>query len=409
MIYKHTKRWLPLIELLAVMGIIFAGMTIWQWSFHDWSPNPLLFVVLYFALRYGIRSGLPAAVLAVLLYAWEVYEKEQDLFFMLNDWLLYKWVVIFLLTGLVVGFYASEWRSRYFTLAGEYEEQEARFTKIEQSYKELSIVKEALEKRIVGAQDSLFTLYKMAKALGSDDSEIIFTDAVRLFKELIGASSIVIYRMDSSGKALRLKVSYGAGTSYPSSVFMDQDSLYRRVCESRLIQLRSEQEQSSIPVMAGPIVGEHGDLIGVIGLNGLDFKTVNRQTVELFRLILLWMGESFVKAYRLEKAARQEKSFPGTSILKPEHFYSRLTEETTRASDFDQQFALFQLPIDFGAQDSEAGLREVESLLKHTLRENDVMTYDAFRGELLFLLPATSPELKDKIEQRIRSRFQEGA
>lgn len=408
MIYRQNRRWVAWTELAIVLILLTAVHFIYHFRITDWSPNPLLFLVLYFAVRYGTLVGLGAAAGSAVLHLWLHYSKNGDLILFFQQWSQFKWLAAYVLLALFVGHYVSDRLFRYRLLAEEHDELKAQLTKVEQSYSDLLTVKQSLEKRIVGAQDSMMTLYKMAKALDSDDSEIIFTDAVRLFKDIIHAGSIVIYRLDSTSTIMRLKVCFGQDRQYASSVFLDQPSIYRRVFETRTIQLRMEGEDKAMPLLAGPIQGEHGEVIGIIGLDGLEFKTLTRQTADLFQLILQWMGESCVKAFRKEAALLNEQVFAGTRILRPEHFYNRLQEETLRASDFLQHFTLLQLPIDLSGHEETAALQEVDGLLQHTLREQDVVGYDAFRSELLFLLPATSPELKSLIEERIKKRFPEG-
>ncbi|WP_426448554.1 hypothetical protein ACP26L_28530 [Paenibacillus sp. S-38] len=409
MIYTQERRWIPWTELIVLFLLLYAASQSLPAPVSEWSPDPLLFIVLYFALRYGTRLGLPAAAGAALLYGWEFFRGGGDGYTLFNEWPEYQPLVVYAGIALFVGHYSSTQRYRYRSLAEEHEDLQSRLALVEKSCSDLSVVKNALEKRIVGAQESLFTLYKMAKALDSDDPEIIFTDAVRLFRELIHAESVVIYRMDASGKVMRLKVSYGSKPDgYPGSVFLEQPSLYRRVYESRLIQIRGAADPPRDPLMAGPILGEEGELIGIIGLDGLDFKTMNKATADLFKLILGWMGESCIRAFREAEKLRGERYFMDTLIMKPEPFYNRLSEETLRASDFSQKFTLFQLPIEFEGMDTEAALQEMDALLRQTLRADDVVGYDAFRGELLFLLPATAPELRERIESRIRGRFGEG-
>ena len=123
--------------------------------------------------------------------------------------------------ALFVGHVSSDLRSRYAVLADEFEDNKQQLAKMDTSYHDLLFVKKkALETKVVGAQESMYTLYKIAKALDSEDSEIIFTDAVRLCKDLIQAGSIVIYRMSPGGDVMRLKVYYGAETHYPATVFL---------------------------------------------------------------------------------------------------------------------------------------------------------------------------------------------
>ncbi|MCZ8519009.1 MULTISPECIES: hypothetical protein [Paenibacillus] len=410
MIYTQERRWIPWVELAALFLLLAAASYGGPVRFTAWTPNPLLFAVLYFALRYGTRLGLPAAAGAALLHLWEYSRSGRDPYFLFNQWSEYQWLAVYAGLALFVGHYSSNQRYRYRRLAEEHEDLQDRMETMEKSYSDLTRVKDALENRIVGAQESLFTLYKMARALDSDDPEMIFTDAVRLFRELIHAESVVIYRIDPTGKVLRLKVTYGTHPGdYPGSVFLENPSLYRRVCESRLIQLRDAADPPEDPLMAGPILGEEEELIGIIGLSGLDFKTLNKATVDLFKLILVWMGESCVKAFRETAKRRGERYFPDTLILRPEAFYNRLEEETLRASDFSQKFTLFQLPIDFEGIETDEALLEIDGLLRHTLRSDDVLSYDAFRRELLFLLPATAPELREQIEARIRGRFGKGS
>ncbi|MGO4274864.1 hypothetical protein AB4Z22_34380, partial [Paenibacillus sp. TAF58] len=62
-------------------------------------------------------------------------------------------------------------------------------------------------------------------------------------------------------------------------------------------------------------------------------------------------------------------------------------------------------PIEFSEMEETDALIEINGLTQQMLRDEDAMAYDSFRGELLFLLPATSPELASRIEDRIRDRF----
>lgn len=374
-----------------------------------WSLNPFIFLILYFALRYGNRIGIAAAAGASLLHIAAYISTQGDMYGLFDRWEQAKWFICYWGIALFVGYVSSDLRSRYNILADEFEEMKEHLGKVEGSYHDLHVVKKALETKVIGAQESLFTLYKIAKALDSEDSEIIFTDAVRLCKDLIQAGSIVIYRMNPSGDVLRLKVYYGSESRYPATVFLDKPSLYSRVREEKSIQMRMEGEPLDVPIIAGPLLDQNRNIVAIIGLSGMDFITLNKHTLDLFRLILTWMGESCVKAFERELKLYEERYFPGTKVMVPAYFYAKLNEETLRATDFDQKFLLLKLPIELGDMDEAEALLEIHEITRQMLRDEDAMSYDAFRGELMFLLPATSPELAARIEDRIRKRLGRGA
>jgi hypothetical protein len=408
LIFRQNRRWIAWLELAVIFAILIVIYLVYRVEWLAWSLNPLMFVILYFSLRYGIRIGIATAGGASLLHIATYIEMNGDLYGLFDRWDQAKWFISYWGIALFVGHVASDLRFRYSILADEFEENKQHLAKVEESYKDLHVVKKALETKVIGAQESLFTLYKIAKALDSEDSEIIFTDAVRLCKDLIQAGSIVIYRMNPTRDVLRLKVYYGSEPRYPATVFLDKPSLYARVREEKSIQLRLEGEPQDIPLLAGPLLDQNNQIVAIIGLNGLDFVNMNKYTLDLFRLILTWMGESCVKAFEREQKLNDQRYFPGTRVMVPEYFYTKLNEETLRASDFDQKFLLLQLPIDLGEMEESAALREINEITRLMLRDEDAMSYDAFRGELLFLLPATSPELAALIEERIRDRFNRG-
>ncbi|MDD9272245.1 hypothetical protein ACFPES_35125 [Paenibacillus sp. GCM10023248] len=409
MIYRQNRRWLPYIELAAVAAIIVAIYLVYRLDWLAWSLNPFMFLILYFALRYGNRVGVMAAAGVSLLHIAAYLSVHGDMYGLFDRWEQAKWFICYWGIALFVGHVASDLRFKYSMVADELEEMNAQLAKVEGSYRDLHVVKKALETKVIGAQESLFTLYRIAKALDSEDSEIIFTDAVRLCKDLIQAGSIVIYRMNQNGDVLRLKVYYGPETRYPATVFLDKPSIYSRVREEKSIQMRLEGEPLDVPIMAGPLLDQNQNIVAVIGLNGMDLVSLNKYTLDLFRLILTWMGESCVKAFERERKLKDERYFPGTKVMVPEYFYAKLNEEALRETDFDQKFLLLKLPVELGDMEESAALLEINELTQRMLRDEDAMSYDAFRGELLFLLPATSPELAALIEERIRNRFDRGA
>ncbi|WJH35018.1 hypothetical protein N6H14_02495 [Paenibacillus sp. CC-CFT747] len=295
MIYRQNRKWLAWVEAAVIYGAAAFWLITYDVPWLLWSPNPFLFVVLYFALRYGNRVGIAAAAGASALHLASFLQENGDWYGLFDRWENSKWFISYWGIALFVGHVASDLRFRYAVLADEQEETKEHLAKVEESYGDLMKVKAALENKVVGAQESLFTLYKIARALDSDNSEIIFTDAVRLFKDLIKAASIVIYRMSPSGDILRRKVYFGGEITYPATVFLDRPSVYARVCSERTIQLRMENEPADSPMLAGPLLDEEGKVIAVIGLNGLDFAAMNRHTVDLFRLILVWMGKAASK------------------------------------------------------------------------------------------------------------------
>ncbi|MBP1967720.1 hypothetical protein [Paenibacillus aceris] len=409
MIFRQNRRWIAWLELAVILATLIVISLVYRLDWLSWSLNPFMFVILYFSLRYGNRIGIATAVGASLLHIVTYIQVNGDLYGLFDRWDQAKWFICYWGIALFVGHVSSDLRFRYNILADEYEENKQQLAKVEGSYNDLHVVKKALETKVIGAQESLFTLYKIAKALDSEDSEIIFTDAVRLCKDLIQAGSIVIYRMNPSGDVLRLKVYYGSEPQYPATVFLDKPSLYARVREEKSIQMRLESEPLDVPLFAGPLLDQNNRIVAIIGLNGLDFVNTNKYTLDLFRLILTWMGESCVRAFEKEEKLNEKRYFPGTKVMVPEHFYAKLNEETLRASDFDQKFLLLHLPIDLGEMEESAALLEINEITRLMLRDEDAISYDAFRGELLFLLPATSPELAALIEDRIRDRFNRGA
>ena len=120
--YSQSKKYRSLIEalfIIALLSVYDYYSPIQMTSLH---PGPLLFIIMFFSLKYGWKIGILLFFSALAYVSAEHYIQQRDLLLLFIDYGQFKWILLYLTTAIACGFYSTTTREKYQDLLYEIEE-----------------------------------------------------------------------------------------------------------------------------------------------------------------------------------------------------------------------------------------------------------------------------------------------
>lgn len=349
------------------------------------------------SLRYGNIIGLFQAGICSILYIISYTLLDKDLFLLLIDFNNYKFLLMFFGTAILLGLVRDRYEQRIADLLVENKKLSDESGQIKKNYDKIQLAKEELKKQIIGAEDSILSLYDVASSLESMESEEIFSEVMGILVKFLKAKTVSIYTINKYQSYFRLKVRFGDKKLLPNSIEIKSDPFFDKIKTSKVAQ-KPEPSDPNLPIFSAPLVHE-GELIGVMNMEEADFTIVTDYTFNLFKIITEWTAKSLTRALLYEHQMRPEKYFQKTAILRIDFFKKRLAHEQTRFSKYGIPFLhlTYKSPI--------KNVEQIQEKIKTAVREGDVLGYEEKKSILHVLLPVCPENLKPLIEGRIMDAF----
>lgn len=356
-------------------------------GFIDYEPHPFWLGIGLFALGYGVRAGLFAALLSAALYlsfAW--YEVDPYLF---KDPAFYVLPSLFLIVGTVMGVLTYRHRHRIEHLSVEQGRLNDEITRLQLERKTARHINAGLEKKIVTQMSSLVTLYEGARRLEPTKLDDFFHNILQFFMKTLELEEATLYVREGAGWKLKC---FQGGEEYrhrPEQIQLSQGIIGLAGTQSRIVSIRDfariRDPQGAFPdflgecLVAGPLrKGEQGEVIAVVGIEKMSFLKFNSATINLFSLLLGWASRELGQAYLFREQQAKDILDPDYNIYSERYLHMRAAAEVARSQKY-------YLPLVFGwvrvegleAYPKEQQLKirlEVAGLLKACCREIDVVS-----------------------------------
>ncbi|WP_269317637.1 hypothetical protein [Exiguobacterium sp. KJ 601] len=157
---------------------------------------------------------------------------------------------------------------------------------------------------------------------------------------------------------------------------------------------------SSDPLLAAPIRYD-GAIREVVIVQELDLTRLRSYEMNMMQLVLDWAGTRIEKARAMELMLTQHEFVEGTQIYQMAGFDEKVKLQAARHEQYDQPYSTVALRVDH----VNLSLIEMELILRQSMREIDVIGYDAESETLHFLLPGTPQEFADRFKERMEQTF----
>jgi diguanylate cyclase (GGDEF)-like protein len=354
---KRVRPWWPYIEATVFIALailvqerFFPGNP----AYRD-LPFSLLWVpILLIAGRYGTAPAVFTGFLAAGFYFYGVSLENfslREFSFSRNDKVM---LFSYIFVSIFIGQMYDRLRNQLFSLQHDHDDLKAQFNNLKQHHQSLQLVNEELEKRLVGRQATLSSLYEMARGLEKLDEKHLFQGLLELLVKFMHASKCCLFLKKENGSLV-----LAANQGYADD---ERALLETKGMENSLIQtaLRGEfplsfrgghEEQARLPhpfrsLMASPIrLLTTGQTVGIITVDEMPFLAVNAGNLRILGIIADWAAQNIEKARAFKDLQARELDDQLTGVYSNGYFRIRIVEEMNRSQRHEVPFSLFLLKI----------------------------------------------------------------
>jgi GGDEF domain-containing protein len=379
-------------------------------GFLDVSPNPALALVALLAVRHGLRAGLVSGlVTAGAVAACVVVRLDHASWSELRS--LGRYASPLLLIGVGFGLGALRESQQRITRG-----LEARVEGLEQEQADQAVrfmaateAKHELERRVADERASLSSLYAAARALETLDAERLYPAIAATARRFLQADACQCYVLD--GDMLRLRAAEGAAPDRPE-IAPDEGlvglavRLGRPVSVRDLTTIRSlEDLQGAALLMAAPMTGQEGALLGCVTVTSLPFLRLTPASLDRLGLVADWGARTLENARTHEQTRARTIEDELVRAYTYAYYQRRIHEEELRADRYKRPLSVVIFRIHrYGAvaSDRRAELGRVLSLVfSRRLRDVDIVCRYATEDAFAIILPETDPARAETVVDRL--------
>jgi len=395
---EHKHRWLycviESIVLSAAIFLVFFYFNPLREAFITMNIHPLVILVALVALRYGNYLGLVGAAIASATFMYAYYLLGRDLIVFFLEWSHYKFLLMFFLTAVLLGSAKDRSDIALGKLREELAQTKEELAGLSENEKKSHLIASELKKQIVGAEDSILSLYEVATSLDTVHSEEVYTEVMTVMARFLRAKAVSIYMVDRDQGFLRLKVHMGDSEGLKASLRIDDHAYLQSVIRELKIVKISGDSASTDPIFSAAIIKE-GDVIAVINIEDADMSMVTQYTFNLFKVIVEWISKALTRALEVEGLVERDAYLPGTIIRTWDHFVARVEEEKRRYTKFGLPYGLIRIPR------GDFPLEDISTMLGGLIRQVDAVGFDMSQNEVHILLPITNCAVLAKVVERL--------
>lgn len=396
--YK-SRTFYCLLESVLANGFLFYvyfSRLLYKDPFFEMNVHPFLMVTVILSMWYGNFLGLLSAGVASLYFTIAYFAAGRDFYFLFTDFQYYKFYLMFFLAAVVFGRFRDNYESRLEALKVEKKQLNEDYLQLRSIYEKTKFIKEELKKQIIGAEESILSLYEIASSLETVSSEEIYSELMGIMVRFLKAKTVSVYSLSSNNPMLRLKVRFGGVGKLPNSIDPKKITHYESVVDLKEAFKKRASDADEIPLMCAPIL-HNNTVLGVVNIEDMEFETITDYNFNLFKVIMDWSNKAIARAVTLE--GYEDTRHKKTGFMKIEPFMERVAIEKHRMEKYGMRFSVLTY------KKKKNSLEDIEKSMRSAIRDVDVLGYDAATEIIYVLLPATPPEVVPMIEERIAKVF----
>ena len=400
MIYTQNRNSIKWIEMIASILIIGIFDYMFNLTISEWLIDPLIFYILLFSLRYGLLGAFASFALTSLYHFILLLSTGTDLLLFLYDSNELAWIILHFFIAVVAGMFSTSFQERYQSLKIRQEEIDDENRQLKETVKYLELSQVEMRRKVLDSDYTLSKIYQVGLGLDQDLPDIVRDQLVHTLEQLFYAKQVAIYHVDTSRRTLRLHVRSGDKARLPQTLFIEAgQGLYERMFQTGKLSIRTADEMD-VPLLAAPIRYD-GAIREVVIVQELDLTRLRSYEMNMMQLVLDWAGTRIEKARAMELMLTQHEFVEGTQIYQMAGFDEKVKLQAARHEQYDQPYSTVALRVDH----VNLSLIEMELILRQSMREIDVIGYDAESETLHFLLPGTPQEFADRFKERMEQTF----
>jgi GGDEF domain-containing protein len=373
-------------------------------------PNPALLLVALLACRHGLQAGLASGLgTGVLVAACIVARMETPAWSELRTLGHYVTPLLLVGTGFGLGALRESQRRearalerRVQTLEHELADQAVRFMAATEA-------KHELERRVADERASLSSLYTAARTLETLDAERLYPAIALTARRLLQADACQCYLLE--GDLLRLRAAEGPAPERPD-IPPEEGLVGLAIRLGRPVSVRDATVIASLEdlhnaslLMAAPMLGAQGALLGCITVTALPFLRLTPASLDRLGLVADWGARALENARTHEQTRARTIEDDLVRAYTYAYYQRRIHEEEVRADRYGRPLAVVIFRIHrFGAvapeRRTELG-RVLSLVFARTLRDVDIVCRYATDDSFAIILPETPPARAEVVADRL--------
>ncbi len=364
---SHPLLW-PLLQNLLAFAIA-CGLAGLAKDFSDlrYVDVRLLYVIII-AICFGMRQGIIATALACASYAGGLIVSGIDLSYLLYS--VSSWVpfIVYGVAGAFGGYWSDRRNDEYDALEREHAELNQRYDILKNLYREVTEIKNRLQKQIAVTKDSLNNLYAITSELDAENPLLLIARTVRVAEELMGCDAVAVHTLSDEGRWARLAVCSSSltDTLSPSLDLESLPELNRALDGDLFVNTELDQRYPSMAIA----VRAQGAPMLLVSVYRLPLERFTVDYCNRFRTLVKMVGDSLLKALYRRSSQLDTIYVPGTRILTAPAFEEELEALRTMNDVYGFPSSVAALT---DARDDQASAVDVSKRAEELLRKTDLL------------------------------------
>ncbi len=325
----------------------------------------IVYIILVGVLWGQVQAYFALALAVVTFVAVSIFNNVDIITFIYTPENIVQ-IAIYILVGIIAG-YTIEKKNREIEARDlNYKSLKNKYSFLLNVYNETKIIKDELEDRIIDAEDSFSSIYKIVQEVDSLEIERVFSGAVKAIEKIMKTDKVSIYIFSSNGGGnfLRLKArSLMLEGKIPNSIKVSDFPQIIKVIETKSIYVNKNFEPG-IPLMISPVL-DGRRVIAIISIHDAEFENLTVHYENLFTTVVNLITNAIKRAYIFESSLRDKRYLPKTKILTEETFEKVLTEVRRNREELNMSYSLLKV------LNSNEPLSEISEKIFSNIREND--------------------------------------
>ena len=391
-------------------------------------PHPYLIAILLMAGRYGRRAGYLAAFMATAILLVYLYLETEPFF----DWTKLSSddfvapLLSFFLAALFVGEMRHAALRRENALQTRNTELKRENRRLKEQLEVVIQIKEELENRLVGQQDTINSLYQAAKALETLEEAEFYQALTKLTARFTGATKVSFYLIDYPNDQIRCVARFGweDEEKEPFTQKLGEGIFALVLQENRILTIKEISENPEqlekwehspekayvyTPISMGSVI------IGILTVDEVPFLKLNISMVRTLSLIAELAVPALKNIIHFQDLQNMVQIDPVTGLEKYEAFLEDAEIEFKKAARYHLDFSVLHFQIegldtiekDHGHTAVVETLKWFAQHLRPMLRSMDILATGERPGEFFLALPMTDSEGMLEVIERITAWFED--
>jgi diguanylate cyclase (GGDEF)-like protein len=387
------------------------------------NPHPYLIVVLLMSGRFGLREGLISAVLASLILSIYVFLENRPFFTfeLLTQTPILLAYASYFLAAFIVGEMRGFSKSYERDLVRQNQELRQQKARLEEQLEIVTQIKEELENRIIGQEQTVLSLYQATKALETLDEKEFYQALTQLTARFTGATRVTLFMIDYSTETLQPVAQYGWEDESRLEVTLPLDEgifdlvlRYNQLLTIKEISDDPEKlriwEKSTHRAYVYVPISMVSVTVGILTVDDIPFLKLNISTIRILSLIAELAVPALKNIIKYQDLQEMVRVDPVTGLPKYEWFLTMAEAEFKRTERYGQNLSLLLIELEglneierqYGHDARVEALKWFTHKLRSMLRSVDIIGRGEEDSQFVVALPMSGVEAALMVIDRIR-------